>query len=298
MSKSWFLCGLALALCVLRAVAAVDGRAPSAAPAPDGPGAGSTPVTAEEIVARNVAARGGLAAWQAVRTLAVSGKIDAGRDPLPFVLQMKRPHKSRFALEVQGATVVEVFDGEHGWKLRPDLGHTKPQELSPLEISKASVREDIDGLLVDHAAKGSRVDLEGTDTVEGRKAYRLKVTLASGIVRHVWVDARSFLEVKIDESPRLLDGRLHRVATFLRDYRTVAGITYPYVSETVVEGFPTSRKMLVDKVAVNPHLEDRVFSKPAGAPMSPGAATAPMLVPPVNAIHHVPGVAAGASAAK
>jgi hypothetical protein len=254
-------------------------------------------VTVDEIVARNVEARGGAAAWQAVKTLTVAGRIDTGRSPaIPFLLQMKRPHKSRFALQIDGQSVVEVFDGEHGWKLRPDLGHNKPQDLSPQEIGKASVRQNIDGLLIDHVAKGNSVELDGMEPVAGRNAYRLKVVLPSGIGRHIWVDAQSFLEVKMDDSPRLLDGKLHRVETFLRDYRTVAGLAYPYVSETSVEGISATRKLFVDKVLVNPPMDDRVFSKPAGASMRQGPPAA-MLVPPVSALRRPASAAAGASAA-
>src|SRR5258706_1048969 len=43
-------------------------------------------LTAEQIVTKNVAARGGLQAWRAVRTLALSGKMDAGGKGRPTPL--------------------------------------------------------------------------------------------------------------------------------------------------------------------------------------------------------------------
>jgi len=63
------------------------------------------------------------------------------------------------------------------------------------------------------------VELAGTDTVEGHAAYKLKVTRKDGQVRQVWVDGQSFLELKVDGAPRRLDGKLHAVAVYLRDYK-------------------------------------------------------------------------------
>ena len=99
------------------------------------------------------------------------------------------------------------------------------------------------------------------EPVEGRKAYKLKVTLKDGQVRHVWVDAQTFLDVKIDGS-RNFGGKPHAVATLMRDYKTVDGLKIPYLLETSVEGVKGSEKIVVEQVALNPMLDDSRFAKP------------------------------------
>jgi len=47
---------------------------------------------------------------------------------------------------------------------------------------------------------------------------------------------RPFLEVKVEGTPRRLDGKYHPVATYLRDYKSVNGLMVPFVLETAVEG--------------------------------------------------------------
>jgi hypothetical protein len=47
-----------------------------------------------------------------------------------------------------------------------------------------------------------------------------------------------------------------------RDFRTVQGLKIPFAQETVVEGFPQTHKILVDKVVVNPKLDPSTFAKP------------------------------------
>jgi len=121
---------------------------------------------------------------------------------------------------------------------------------------------DLDGPLVDYAAKGTKVDLDGVEKVEGRDAYKLKLTLKSGSVQHLWIDAQTFMEVKIDGTPRRMDGKMRPVAIYLREYKPVQGLMVPHLLETAVEGYRDTHKMVIESVVVNPKLEDALFSKP------------------------------------
>jgi hypothetical protein len=225
-----------------------------------------TNLTAAQIIDANAKARGGLAAWHAVKTLKISGHMDAGGKEnvqLPFVLEMQRPRMTRLELQVNGATAVQTYDGSNGWKLRPFLGRNDVEPFSADELRIASDTPDLDGLLIDAAAKGNRVALERVEPVEGHMTYKLAVTLPNGDVRSDWVDAESFLELKIQGTPKRLDGKMHPVFVYQRDYRSVDGVKVPFVYETVVEGFNPPHKMTVDKISVNPKLEASVFAKPA-----------------------------------
>ena len=53
-----------------------------------------------------------------------------------------------------------------------------------------SKQTELDGYLVDYVAKGTRIELDGIDRAENRDTYRLKLTLKSGDLTHVWVDAQ------------------------------------------------------------------------------------------------------------
>ncbi len=223
-------------------------------------------MTAAQIVEKNVAARGGLAAWRAVQSIKWNGKLEAGGKQnvqLPFALEMKRPRKMRMELQFNGQTALQVYDGSHGWKLRPFLNRHEVEPYTPEEMKLAGLQSDLDGPLVDYAAKGNRVELEGMDSVEGRDAYRLKVTMKDGQVRRLWVDAQTFLDVKTDGSRRM-DGKMHVVDTYFRDYRPVDGLMMPFSYETSVEGVKGNRpeKIIVESVVVNPRLDDALFTKP------------------------------------
>jgi hypothetical protein len=191
---------------------------------------------------------------------------------LPFLLEMKRPRKSRLELKVHGQTSVQVYDGVNGWKLRLYLNRKDFEPYSEEELKLASTQPDLDGPLVDYASKGSRVELDGTEQVEGRDTYKLKVAEKNGHTFHVWIDAKTFLEAKIEGPPRRLDGVEHPVEVYYRDYRTVDGLQIPFLLETRVLSVGTNalglrdapvppEKIVIDKVVVNPKMEEKLFSK-------------------------------------
>ena len=231
----------------------------------------SAKLTAAQIIEKNVSAKGGLEAWRAVQAMSFSGKMDAGgkqKVQLPFVLEKKRPRKTRIELVFANDTAVQVYDGVNGWKLRPYLGRRDVEPYSPEELKSAALESDVDGPLVDYASKGNKVELEGVEKVENHDAYKLKLTLKGGQVQHIWVDAETFLDVKVEGTPRRMDGKMRPVAIYLRDYKAVNGLMVPYVLETAVEGYKVTHKMFIENVVVNPKLEDSLFTKPAAQPQT------------------------------
>jgi outer membrane lipoprotein-sorting protein len=243
-------------------------------------------LSAADIASRNVSARGGLQAWRAVQALSMTGKVEAGgnnrpalpmpgpksgpamppRRPaeqvqLPFTMQLKRPRKMRLEIQFNGETAVQVYDGANGWKLRPFLNRHEVETYTPEELKAAALQADLDGPLVDYAAKGTKIELEGMEKAEDRDTYKLKLTLKGGQVQHVWVDAQTFLETKIEGTPRRLDGKYHNVATYMRDYRTVDGLVVPFVMETAVDGVRQTEKIQIESVVIGPKLDDSRFAK-------------------------------------
>ena len=192
---------------------------------------------------------------------------------LPFVMNFERPRKMRMELQFNGQTAIQVYDGANGWKVRPFLNRREVEPYTAEETNIASMQEDLDGPLVDYAAKGTQIELVGMEKVEDRDTYKLKLTKRNGRAIHEWIDAQTFLEAKIEGQPRRLDGTEHPVEVFYRDYRPVSGLQIPFVLETKVlpvaktalgiqdVHVPTER-IIVDKVVVNPKLDEKLFAKP------------------------------------
>ena len=251
-------------------------------------------LTAPQIVEKNIAARGGLQAWRGLQTMTWTGKMDAGggdsaarsrraalapssstnhavmnapegkteQVQLPFTLYMKRGRKSRIELEFAGKKPVQVYDGTNGWKYRPFLNREDVEPFTNDELKSEAQKSDLDGPLVDYATKGTKVESAGVEKVEGHDCYKLKLTLKSGDVQYVWIDTQSFLDVKVSGTPRRMDGRMHNVYIYQRDFKTVQGLVLPQVLETAVDGYRDTHKMVIESLVINPKLDDSLFKKP------------------------------------
>ncbi len=228
--------------------------------------------TAAEVIERNVEARGGLQRWRKVDTMVWLGHVvRAGSkqgQQIPFAMQLKRPNLTRFELKEQFDHFTRIFDGNHGWKVRPSSdGRPETKPFSPAEVSFAHTEYVIDGPLIDYQAKGVTADLDGLDTVDGRKAYRLSLKLPSGAERKVWIDVGTNLEVRMDRPATnpLVAGK--PVSVYYGDYRAEDGLQIAHVVDTTTSSDrPASEsadRLVIDRVIVNSTLDDATFSPPA-----------------------------------
>jgi len=227
--------------------------------------AGQTDMAAAQIVEKNVAARGGLEAWKKVQTMMWIGKILTAEGPapaMPFMLQMERPNKTHFEINMHGDKTARIFDGVQGWRVRPSHGELNVQPYTASEINFARDAQVIDGPLIDYQTKGIAVSLDGTQEVEGRKAYRLSVTLPSGATERIFVDAQSFLEIKSEHQVRNAADLTAWVPTYYRDYQSVEGLQIPFTVETARGANGPPDKLVIQRVIVNPPIDDRAFARP------------------------------------
>jgi hypothetical protein len=225
-------------------------------------------LTAEQIVEKNMTARGGLEAWRKVQTMVWVGHMETPGAPVsqvPFVLQQKRPNKTRFELNAMGERTLRVFDGKRGWKVRPGQdGRADVQPFTPQELHFAQSEVVIDSPLFGYDPKRVAMELGGVDRVDGREAYRLILRTPSGDRHNVWVDAKTFLDVKYDRTSYNQAGVPATIEVYYRDYRAVQGLQIPGTIETGVGSRQGTEKLVIEKVALNPPLDDHLFARPGG----------------------------------
>lgn len=220
--------------------------------------------TAEAIVARHMAARGGGERWQAVRTLRLTGRAVAGPGREALVTrEIKRPGKVRTEFTFQGTTGVFAYDGTHGWQVSPLTGVIEPQRLEADNSQVAAEQADLDGGLVSAAEAGASVTLVGREPIAGRDAFHLRVTPKAGRPHDHWLDAETYLLVR-SESTRQVRGHIVVTETTFGDYRAIGGLVLPHEIELGARGRPQRVRIVLNTVEVNPRIEDSRFRMPAG----------------------------------
>lgn len=212
--------------------------------------------TADELVARNLAARG-LARWRTVQTMRLAGIITSSGRAVPVVVWRKRPNLMRQETAFPAGTVVSVFDGERAWTINPFTGVDTPKEVTGPPVDAAREQADFDGLLVDYRAKGHAIALDGMETIEGRRAFRLTLTKKNGQKQELLLDADTALEIATF-SIVSREGRPARLETRLDDYRSVDGVMVPFRIRDFVDGVLTS-ELAVEKVDLDVRTDGGVF---------------------------------------
>lgn len=220
----------------------------------------------DEIVARYVAARGGIKKIRKIETLRQTGSITTGAGRTArAVRELKRPSRTRFEFTVQGVTGVYVSDGTSGWQVSPFDGQLQPAPLPEEAVADAAEQGDFEGPLMDWKAKGHKVELVGRERVAGKDTYKLKVTLKSGGIRHEYVDVATGHLVRSDAT-RQVRGHPVAIETTFSEFKKAGGVLFPHRIEVQAAGRPQRMTIVVDKVEVNPSLPDSRFQKPAGMP--------------------------------
>jgi outer membrane lipoprotein-sorting protein len=225
--------------------------------------------TADEIVAKSLAARGGVEKIKAVQAQRISGTISFGQDAEgPFVIELKRPLKLHMEVTFAGQKLVRVYNGKGaGWTVNPFAEDHSAQPMAAEELKNIDDEADFDGPLVDYKSKGNQVALEGKDQVDGKEAFKIKMTKASGDARTYFIDAASYQVVKWQGKTRLED-RDVTVENYLRDYRDVQGLQFPFEIDSDSPDSPQQRKIIIEKIELDPKIEETHFGKPPAAPPS------------------------------
>jgi len=225
--------------------------------------------TADDIIARYVKTIGGMDRIQALQTLRRTGRFTGGGGFEAVVVQdNKRPNRVRQEFSLQGMTGINAYDGRAGWKIEPWQGKKDPEALSEEELRDITEESDFDGPLFNYQQKGNRVELVGTEQVEGTDAFKLKVTLANGDVRTYYMDTDYYVPIRID-TKRMIRGAEQETETSLGDYKQVAGVYLPYSFETGQRGSQDRGKITYQKIEANLALDDQRFTRPGpGAPSS------------------------------
>ncbi len=212
-------------------------------------------ITAEELVAKNLEARGGADKLAKIKTIHTVGKVRAGGGLEAKVESWAvAPTSYRGEFSLQGMTAIQAWDGHEAWTISPFQGRREPQRVTPDDAKPLIEEADVAGPLVDYKAKGNKIEYLGTEDIEGTEAHKLRVTLGNGDNMVLFIDPDQFLEIRV-VNHRIVRGQEEVQTTDLGEYEKVDGIYFPF----------ESGNRHLDKVELNPQIDPKMFAFPGGA---------------------------------
>ena len=222
-------------------------------------------MSADELVAKNVAARGGMEGIGAIKSLRLQGKMHIagfGVD-IDASQSYKRPGAYRFEGTLQGMTMVQSYDGKEAWRIFPFQGRKDPERTSADDAKELAEQADFEGAWVNAAAKGNKLEYVGSEDVDGTEAHKLTVKLANGDVQYVWFDPDAFLVIRTLKQ-RTVRGVERREESDYSDYEKVNGTYVAFATSSGNVGDTQKSTFTVEKAEANVALEDSWFAFPAG----------------------------------
>jgi hypothetical protein len=219
--------------------------------------------TAEELVSKNIQAKGGLDRIKAAKTRRMTGKLKNARGRVAIFGQTNmRPDLVRQNLTMQGMTAIQAYDGSTGWQTQPFRGRKDPELMGEDTLRDLLLAADFDGPLVDYAEKGNKIEYLGHDLVDGDDALRLRVTLKNGDIIYFYLDPDTYLEIR-KEIQQFVRGSVRERVVDVGSYKPVNGVMYPFSISEGPRSNPSAQVTTVEKIEVNVAVSDSEFALPA-----------------------------------
>ena len=224
-----------------------------------GPAAAQTP-SVDDLVAKNLAARGGLAKLQTLNAIKLTGSVSVQGMDMPLTVLTKRPNKMKQEMTMQGQTLVQAFDGETVWAINPMMGSPTPRVLEGPTANALKTQSLFDGPLVGYKERGDTLEVVGPADVEGVKTWKLKLTRKDGQSMHIFLDADTGLEKQWTATMEQ-NGMTMEIETIISDYQASDGVMVARSMRTMMGGQQVAG-VTIATVEFNLPVEDAVFAMP------------------------------------
>ena len=238
--------------------------------------------TADELVAKNLAARGGAEALAALKSVKFTGKLIFPGD-FQLSYDETRAHEpqgdaTRVNAAIQGLTLVQAYDGANGWRINPFQGRRDAEKMTGDEARSMADSALLNGVLLSARKDCAKVAALGREDFDGTLAYKLKVSQPDGDEFVYLLDPDTFLEIKMTETRRLR-GALQVTEYELGDYEKVGGVYFPMSVDSWPQGQSNQRqRVIIASAEANVPAPASLFAQPADKPAP--AAAQPGDVPP------------------
>lgn len=223
-------------------------------------------LTADDVIAECVRARGGKEPLAAITSLERRGRLIVPGFNLQLDVRDLKTRSGEYRQEVtlQGMTQIQAYDGHQAWQVQPFQGRKDPSLMSADEAKGLALAADIEFPFVDYKRKGHRVEYLGLEEIDGTPAHKLRVALKSGNESTFWIDPDSWMVIR-ELDRQTVRGAEQLTETDFGEYEQVAGV---YVPMSEAQGAKDSdaaqkQKVVYEKALANVNPPASEFQVPA-----------------------------------
>jgi hypothetical protein len=219
----------------------------------------SKALSADEVVQKYTAAMGGLDNYNKIKTAKLTGTVSAQGMDLPITIQIVNGRAMRADVDVMGQSVVNAYKDGKGWKINPFQGSADAVDATAEELSEFKTQSSLASSLMDHKKRGYTVEAQGQENVDGKNAYKLKLTTDDKKETVYYIDATSFLPIKSIANREMMGQQLE-VETVFGDYKDFGGVKFAMTRTQKASG-QVFQDIKMEKVELDVPIDEKVFDK-------------------------------------
>src|SRR6218665_476444 len=126
--------------------------------------------TADEVIAKYVAAMGGAEKLNSITSVKMEGSISVQGMDIPLTMTTLNKKGMRMDIDVMGQTGYRLMNAEKGWQFFPFQGDTDPVEMSAEDFATGKDQMDLTDKLLHAKDYGLKIEYAGMENVDGAPA--------------------------------------------------------------------------------------------------------------------------------
>ena len=215
--------------------------------------------TVDDIIQNYANAMGGLDNFNKIKTAKLTGTVSAQGNDFPMTVQIINGKAMRADVDVMGQAVVNSYKDGAGWKINPFAGAPTATDATADELTEFKNQSFLATQLMDYKARGYKAELAGTEDVDGKKAYKVKLTTEGGKTDTYYVDSATSMLTRFVGTRNMMGQDMELESSF-GDVKEVNGLKFNS-SRTIKYQGQTMQEVHFDKIELDVPIDEKIFSK-------------------------------------
>jgi len=212
----------------------------------------------DDIINKYIDAKGGKDKLNAIKSVYMEGSREMMGTEVMVKVTIVQGKLFRNDFEFGSATGFTIVTPTQGWSFIP----MRSQNADPMAADRLKTMQsqlDIAGPLVDYIAKGNKAELQGKETIDGKEAHKVKMTLNTGKEVIFYIDTKTNLLIQSKMmSAAMGNNAPQEMITNYSDYKLFDGIMFP---QTIANpgGGVTGGSTTFDTIVINKPIDESQY---------------------------------------
>ena len=216
--------------------------------------------SADEIMNKHIAAIGGRAAIESIRSQVINSSLSVMGSELTSTSTLLVGKGFKNVANFNGQEIIQVITPTSGWMINPLAGQTDPTPLPDDQVQAAQGTLTLGDDIYNYQKKGHKVELVGRETVEGINTYKIKMTNAKdGKEGFYYFDPSTYYLVKRESTTEANGQSMTSTSVFSNFKKTDVGFVMPF---TIVSNQGFEMTINVTDVKFNVEVDPKIFEMP------------------------------------